>query len=74
MNCWVRDAIHTLPDGTSEQIESAYLRGSSILYINVPEMFSNSRLFKIVDSEGKPAKHSGKLKRGFMTVKPRPNA
>ena len=69
MNCWIVNGAHTSTDGTIEPFESVYLRGSHILYFNVPEMFSNSRLFKTMDNDGKPNKHSGKLKRGFMTVK-----
>ena len=70
MNCYLHDVIHTAPDGQQVRVDSAYLRGSNILFVNVPEMFSNARLFKTGESE-KKSKFSGKLKRTFMSVKVR---
>ena len=72
MNCWLNDVVHIPTNGEKEEIQSVYLRGSNILYINVPELFSNSRLFQTTESNDKPNKYSGKLKRGYMKAK-RPN-
>lgn len=69
MNCWLNDVVHTATNGDIEQVQSAYLRGSSILYINVPEMFSNSHLFQSKDTDSIPSKYSGKLKRGYTKAK-----
>jgi hypothetical protein len=33
-------------NGEQVRVDSAYLRGSNILFVNVPEMFSNARLLK----------------------------
>lgn len=74
MNCWLYDVVHTPTNGEPEQVQSVYLRGSNILYINVPEMFSNSRLFETTNTDDKPSKYSGKLKRGFMKVKKQPKS
>lgn len=73
MNCWLSDAVHIFTNKEEEQVQSVYLRGSNILYINVPEMFSNSRLFQPTETDDRPSKYSGKLKRGYMKAKKQPN-
>lgn len=71
MNCFLHDVVHTSPDGEQVQCDSAYLRGSNILYVSVPEMFANARLFKTGEGEAKTDKFNGKLKRTYMSVKVR---
>jgi small nuclear ribonucleoprotein D3 len=68
MNCFLHDVVHTAPDGQQVKTDSAYLRGSSILFVNVPDMFANARFLKPPDGTQKPA---GKLKRTFVGVKVR---
>ena len=69
MNCWVHDVVHTAPNGEAIKVDSAYLRGSNILYVTVPEMFSNAKLFQTGELENKPTKRTKKLKRTHSTVK-----
>jgi small nuclear ribonucleoprotein D3 len=69
MNCYLHDVIHRSPDGQQVKVDSAYLRGSNILFVNVPDMFVNARWFKTGDLEPKQSKYTGKLKRTYMTVK-----
>jgi small nuclear ribonucleoprotein D3 len=71
MNCYLHDVVHTSPNGEQLKVDSAYLRGSNILFVNVPEMFANARFFKAGDSSATKTKYPGKLKRTFMTVKVR---
>jgi small nuclear ribonucleoprotein D3 len=68
MNCFLHDVIHTAHDGQQVRADSAYLRGSNILFVNVPEMFANARFLKPPDAQPKPP---GKLKRSFVGVKVR---
>jgi len=69
MNCFLHDVVHTGPDGQRVQVDSAYLRGSNILFVSVPEMFANARLFTTGETSASPSKFAGKLKRTFMSVK-----
>jgi small nuclear ribonucleoprotein D3 len=68
MNCFLHGVIHTAPDGRRVKVDSAYLRGSNILFVNVPDMFANARFLKPGDG---PTKPPGKLKRTFVSVKVR---
>jgi small nuclear ribonucleoprotein D3 len=68
MNCFLHDVVHTAPDGQQVKVDSAYLRGSNILFVNVPEMFANARFLKPSEV---PTKPPGKLKRTFVGVKVR---
>jgi small nuclear ribonucleoprotein D3 len=70
MNCFLHDVVHTAPNGEKIKVDSAYLRGSNILFVSVPEMFANARFFKPEVASTK-SKYPGKLKRTFMTVKVR---
>lgn len=71
MNCYLHDVIHTAPDGQQVRVDSAYLRGSNILFVKVPDIFANARLFRTGETEQKANKFTGKLKRTFMSVKVR---
>jgi small nuclear ribonucleoprotein D3 len=68
MNCFLHDVIHTAPDGQQVKADSAYVRCSNVLFVNVPEMFANARFLKPSEGTTKPP---GKLKRTFMGVKVR---
>ena len=68
MNWWLHDVIHTSPDGSKEKSDSAYLRGSNVLYIIVPEMFANAKLFQTGEVENQQ-KRTQKIKRTFTRVK-----
>jgi small nuclear ribonucleoprotein D3 len=68
MNCFLHDVIHTAPDGQQVKVDSAYLRGSNILFVSVPDMFATARFLKPSDTPPKPP---GKLKRTFVSVKVR---
>lgn len=45
MNCELSNVTVTDSEGVESHMDSVYIRGSSILFIVVPEMFSNSPLF-----------------------------
>lgn len=66
MNCFLHGVVHTAPDGQHVKIDSAYLRGSNILFVIVPEMFANARFLKPGDPPPKPLE---KIKRTFVSVK-----
>ena len=68
MNCWLENVIHTEPNGHATKFDRAYVRGSNILYFDVPEMLINSSLFKTGKNDNKNAQYKGKIKRSFMTV------
>ncbi|EAY10940.1 Sm protein [Trichomonas vaginalis G3] len=70
MNCWLTNVVHTQKDGQQIKFDKTYVRGSNILYFDLPEMLLNARLFKTGETEVKK-KYSGKLRRTFMTVKVR---
>lgn len=69
MNCYLNEAEHIFPNGNTEPSETAYIRGSNILFVNVPEIFENSRLFSTDIVDPRLGKHSGKLKRNYMKAK-----
>ena len=71
MNCWLSNVIHTQPNGEKTKFDSAFIRGSNILYFDVPEMLVNSDLFKTGQNNNNKNSKKTKLKRSFMTVKVR---
>ena len=68
MNCWLNNVSHIFPDGHQDKADTAYLRGSNILFFSVPDMFSNAKIFKTGEVTPKPVKKLSKLKRTFTTV------
>ena len=74
MNCWLNDAVHTSPNGQKVKIDSTYLRGASILYVTVPEMFNNAKVLQTGEMTQAPKKRHRKVKRTFTTVKIRKQA
>ncbi|KAK8893620.1 small nuclear ribonucleoprotein Sm D3 [Tritrichomonas musculus] len=68
MNCWLNNVSHTYPNGHQVKSDTAYLRGSNILFFSVPDMFSNAKIFKTGEVTPKPVKKLSKLKRTFTTV------
>lgn len=73
MNCFLSNVVQTKANGEKTQFDSAYVRGSNILYFDLPEMLLNAHLFKTGETQVKK-KFSGKLRRTFMTVKVRKQA
>ena len=71
MNCWLSNVIHTQPNGEKVQFDTAYIRGSNILFFDIPEMLVNSNLFNTGKNENKRSQHKKKIRRSFMTVKVR---
>ena len=69
MNLSLSDVIHTEIDGNIVEIGSAFIRGTNVLSVKVPDMLIHSSLFQ--DSKGQPPKSSmvHKIKRNFMTAK-----
>ena len=45
MNCELKDVTYTNLDGVDTHLDSVYIRGSSILFIVVPDMLANSPIF-----------------------------
>lgn len=39
MNCLLRDAVRTDPNGNVAQVEHVYLRGSQIVFIALPDIY-----------------------------------
>lgn len=48
MNCRIDSCHLTTKDGSTAYLDQAYLRGSQIRFIIVPEMFKNAPMFKRV--------------------------
>ena len=55
MNIWLRDAIHYTLDGNEIYSESVYIRGSNILFANLPGMISNAPILKSSEATKKPS-------------------
>ena len=68
MNCYLSNVIHTLPNGEKVKVDTTFLRGSSILFFTLPEMFTNAPLFTTGEVTQKSTKKLTKLKRTFTTV------
>ena len=45
MNCQLSDVTYTDSNGNVSHLNSVYIRGSSILFVVVPDMFANSPMF-----------------------------
>jgi small nuclear ribonucleoprotein D3 len=45
MNCHLKDVTFTNSSGVDSHLDSVYIRGSSILFIVVPDMFANAPMF-----------------------------
>lgn len=71
MNIWLKEVEHTLPDGSKVGSDSAFIRGSNVLYVKVPDMLSKSTLFVTGETSKKPKSHVGKLKRSVLTIRVR---
>jgi len=69
MNCWLGGVDHIAPNGEQTKSDSAYLRGSNILYIDVPEMLVNSKLFVLGENAIKKKSNLRKISRTFGTNK-----
>ena len=68
MNCWLHEVIHTEPNGYQTKSDSVYLRGSNILFIEVPELLTNSTLFQTGENSKKNLGFKKKPKRTFTSV------
>jgi small nuclear ribonucleoprotein D3 len=45
MNCQLSDVTYTNTNCVDSHIDSVYIRGSSILFVVIPDMFANSPMF-----------------------------
>lgn len=45
MNCELKDVTYTNLDGVDTHLDSVYIRGSSVLFVVVPDMLANSPMF-----------------------------
>jgi len=52
-NCQMSGLTVTSKDGRVTQLENAYIRGSKIRYLIVPDMLMQAPMFKRVDPKGK---------------------
>eukprot|EP00727_Mastigamoeba_balamuthi_P001908 m51a1_g11714 putative small nuclear ribonucleoprotein sm d3-like (353) ;mRNA; r:75486-77270 len=46
MNCHLSNVVHTARDGKVSQLEAAYVRGSKIRFLIVPDMLTNAPMFR----------------------------
>jgi small nuclear ribonucleoprotein D3 len=46
MNCELADVTYTDRHGAVSHLDSVYIRGSSILFFVIPEMFANAPIFR----------------------------
>ncbi|KAL0230770.1 hypothetical protein PCE1_004325 [Barthelona sp. PCE] len=51
MNVVLKDPVHTLIDGSKEQLKSVFIRGSQIKFISIPEMLVNSPVFQMNNNQ-----------------------
>jgi small nuclear ribonucleoprotein D3 len=45
MNCELTDVTYTNREGIDSHLDTVYIRGSSILFFVIPEMFANAPMF-----------------------------
>ena len=48
-NCQLQGITHTGRDGRVNQLEHAYIRGSKIRFLVIPDMLKNAPMFKRID-------------------------
>lgn len=69
MNIYLHEGVvGTAPNGQSLKMDTAFIRGSNVLYVSVPEMFENAPLFQTGDSEA-AHKPQVRVKRTYTTIK-----
>jgi len=58
MNCQLSNITYTARDGRKSELEHAFIRGSKIRFMILPDMLKNAPMFKKIDI-GKGAKSKG---------------
>ena len=62
-NCQLQGITHTGRDGRVNQLEHAYIRGSKIRFLVIPDMLKNAPMFKRIDPRT-GARGAGRSRRG----------
>jgi small nuclear ribonucleoprotein D3 len=70
MNCQLSNISYTARDGRMSELEHAFIRGSKIRFLILPDMLKNAPMFKKVDPKAKKGVGLGRgraaiLKRGM---------
>jgi len=69
MNCMMKKCLRTHPDGTETQVEMAYIRGSQVRFIVVPDMLKIAPYFGRIETwrkyKGNAVLGAGGAVRGF---------
>jgi len=69
MNCQLSTITFTARDGRMSELEHAFIRGSKIRFLILPDMLKNAPMFKKVDAgKGNAAKKGIGIGRGRATV------
>eukprot|EP01117_Protostelium_nocturnum_P004011 TRINITY_DN15285_c0_g1_i1.p1 TRINITY_DN15285_c0_g1~~TRINITY_DN15285_c0_g1_i1.p1 ORF type:complete len:133 (+),score=27.67 TRINITY_DN15285_c0_g1_i1:114-512(+) len=65
MNCQISNVQYTSRDGRMTELEHAFIRGSKIRFVIIPDMLKNAPMFKRVDPKNTKNKAIG-LGRGSL--------
>jgi small nuclear ribonucleoprotein D3 len=59
MNCQMSDVTVTLRDGSTKTLENAFIRGSQIRFVILPDMLKNAPMFKNIGRAQRGAQGMG---------------
>ena len=59
MNCQLSGITYTARDGRMSELEHAFIRGSKIRFMILPDMLKNAPMFKTIHVKGGPKKPTG---------------